>query len=627
MIAPAVVSCMNTAQESGSDTTIDSTLQSDQTSAEDTEYSGASRDDDDTEDALVESDTDASTDYFEQITMTPETVSISFLENGEFLYRIVRDVDASMKLHNKITDLRALLKEATGKTVETITRSDITDFKTAQSSCDILIGNTGHVSSKILLDILGKNDYFVGAFKSKVIIIGGSEESTISALEYFIDEVISRIDADNAQCTVTMLSSYLHRHEYVGADMKIGSALISDCSLKYASGSITDESIARSLAERLQKAVGDYNGATLEVGESIKTESALTVGIFIGPVGHGYAAEFYSKNTDPMGYAIKVEGGKLYICGGGEWAIEHALDYVIDNYVKKGVSISNGTSFSGTIYGKQLFAFEKNSNLRIMANNVWSCDNNQKAWSDIGENCSAETRAKGLAACYLAFRPDVINFPEMTPKMLSLLLSNLSSAGQKYVATESINQLNIIYNTATLTLVEHGYHLFAYGNNSNSKGYAWALFEHKATGERFVSMSTHFWWKSESAEPGSNAHRENQAIEISEKCIELASRYNCPVFMGGDFNSRTSTKAMNNITARGIKNCFDTAAQSDNLGSHHSCGPDGFSRGGKGTNLNAIDHIFCYNLGDAKLNAFRRTQPYFFIKLSDHYPLYVDVTL
>ena len=97
--------------------------------------------------------------------------------------------------------------------------------------------------------------------------------------------------------------------------------------------------------------------------------------------------------------------------------------------------------------------------------------------------------------------------------------------------------------------------------------------------------------------------------------------------MGGDFNSRTSSKAMKNITSRGILNCFNAATESDDLGSHHSCGPEGFSRGSAGTNAQAIDHLFCYNLGDAKLNAFRRTQPYFFIKLSDHYPLYVDVTL
>ena len=215
----------------------------------------------------------------------------------------------------------------------------------------------------------------------------------------------------------------------------------------------------------------------------------------------------------------------------------------------------------------------------------------------------------------------------MSKNMLKHILSNFTAAGYNYAATESINALNIIYNTDTLNLVEHGYHIFTYGNNSNSKGYAWALFEHKQTGERFVSLSTHFWWKSESASPGSDAHRENQANESADKCIELANTYNCPVFIGGDFNARTSSQAMKNMISKGMINAFGTALESDDLGSHHPCGSDGFSRGSAGTNAQAIDHIFYYNLGDATLNSFRRTQPYFFIKLSDHYPLYVDVTL
>ena len=274
-----------------------------------------------------------------------------------------------------------------------------------------------------------------------------------------------------------------------------------------------------------------------------------------------------------------------------------------------------------------MFELEDRANVRIMANNVWNKDNNNTTWSNMGEDCSATVRAKGLTACYMAFKPDVINVQEMSKKMLGYIIENFTAAGYNYAATETIKMLNIIYNTDTLTLVEHGYYIFPYGCDASSKGYAWALFEHKESGERFVSMSTHLWWKSEADAPGSDTYRENQANEIADKCAELATLYDCPVFVGGDFNARTSNQAIKNIIDKGMKNAFDTAPKSDNLSSHHPCGPDGFERGNAGTNAQAIDHMFYCNLGDSVLNSFRRTQPFFFIKLSDHYPLYVDVTL
>lgn len=99
-----------------------------------------------------------------------------------------------------------------------------------------------------------------------------------------------------------------------------------------------------------------------------------------------------------------------------------------------------------------MFEFEKDSNLRIMSNNVWVNDNNIDSWIEMGEDCSAEHRAKGLAACYMALMPDIINVQKMTVVMYPYVLKNMSDYGHSYAVTENIHSLNILYNTKTVVL-------------------------------------------------------------------------------------------------------------------------------------------------------------------------------
>ena len=629
MIVPYIASCANSSGDSDNTDTTDTTeILDEQTSSESTTLVTTEESEADTSsDTTEESDTETTA---EETVIVPEDsteTDVSLIKGGNFAYRIVRDNNASTNLKNKISELRSFLQDTTGKSVEYRAANALLDQSANNNDYEILIGKTIRAASKALASELPPRDYFIGVFGNKIIIIGGNDTATIAALEYFMTEILSDLDPEDADAKITLAKGYFYRHVYIGAGMTIGDVPVSEFAIKYLPGTIVDSDFANSIGKKINNAIGEYNGSNLSVKLISSTTEQQTSEILVGPVGYGYASEFYSMNSDPMSYSAKVVDGKLYICGGGEWAMNHVADHIVDNYISLGKSIPSDFEFSGTLYAKQLFELEEGANLRIMANNVWSRDNNNTTWANMGENCSALVRAEGFVTCYMAFKPDVINVQEMSKKMLGYILENFKNAGYNYAATETIKALNIIYNTETLTLVEHGYHIFTYGCDGSSKGYAWALFEHKATGERFVSLSTHFWWKSETAQAGSDEYRQRQANEAADKCLELAATYNCPVFIGGDFNARTSTVAMKNMINKGMMNAFGNALVSDNLGSHHPCGPDGFSRGSAGTNNEAIDHMFYCNLGDAVLNSFRRTQPYFFIKLSDHYPLYVDVTL
>ena len=214
---------------------------------------------------------------------------------------------------------------------------------------------------------------------------------------------------------------------------------------------------------------------------------------------------------------------------------------------------------------------------------------------------------------------------EMGPKMAGYIVDRMNAEGHNYKLYQPLASAScsIAYNADRVELLEKGYYSFTYGNNGG-KGYTWGYFKVIATDEKFISMSSHWEWQS-GAEATQN--RENQALEIVEKTKTLYETYNCPIFLGGDLNTTSASTAFKNLTNGGYEYCFDIAEQKDNHSGRHPCDNKGFSRGSAGTNANAIDHTLVYGLGESKVNAFKRCTPYFAIKLSDHYPLYVDVTL
>lgn len=300
-----------------------------------------------------------------------------------------------------------------------------------------------------------------------------------------------------------------------------------------------------------------------------------------------------------------------------------------------GVSLDNGFALSGSAYGKQLYSLEPGADIRLMSNNAWNCDNNQPAWAAMGEDCSAKARSRGLAATYMAYSPDVICFQEMTVLMMSLLQREFKTCGYDYglisYSTGSANDYTcILYRRDTLELLDQGRHKFDYGSDAGSKSYDWGHFRHKATGKTFVALSTHLWWKSETAQAGSDKMREDQAAEIVAATDELVAKFNCPVWVMGDFNTRTTTAAFRTFISGGFKDAFDLASvYADDCSGYHTCTRETFAREKSITpyKTGAIDHILLKNGGTTRVLTFNHVRPYFFIKLSDHYPLYVDVAL
>lgn len=282
----------------------------------------------------------------------------------------------------------------------------------------------------------------------------------------------------------------------------------------------------------------------------------------------------------------------------------------------------------------------------LMSNNQWKCDKNCDAWLKMGEDCSAEVRVQGLVRAYKQIMPDVLGLQEVSMHMADLMMAQLSCVdlgeGQtaKY-AYVSGGDTPIVYRYDKLKLLESGFFLYSEQidgfegsfNNHESKSYCFGVFEDRTTKKRFALMSTHLWWKSSNPEAKnyqahSNEARAYQIGLASAKMDEVIAKYNCPCVLMGDFNASINSLCLDRARAEGWTEVYDlSVGDRDETRGHHPCSPAGFGRGDAGLFRQAIDHIMIKNGEGTTVNYFRRLTPEWFDKISDHYPLYIDLSL
>ena len=66
--------------------------------------------------------------------------------------------------------------------------------------------------------------------------------------------------------------------------------------------------------------------------------------------------------------------------------------------------------------------------LRIMTQNVWNRDENNPAWAEKGNDCSAAVRVKGHMRIYEDTKPDIIGGQEFSRLMAELMKGEFSTA-------------------------------------------------------------------------------------------------------------------------------------------------------------------------------------------------------
>lgn len=191
------------------------------------------------------------------------------------------------------------------------------------------------------------------------------------------------------------------------------------------------------------------------------------------------------------------------------------------------------------------------SNLRVMTYNVWA-DPGEGGFPN-WNTPAIGTRPNGAIACIKYYAPDVVGLQECSLNWYKALRPGLPDYG--FVNSEDEGKADymctgMMYNKKTVELISSeiiGYNESRWGRQ-RMRYINTGLFKIKATGEKFVFISTHF-----DAGDVSDAgrHRPAQAIQLGEQIKDFKAKYGCPIISVGDYNSQLNDTPLKSVMSRG----------------------------------------------------------------------------
>lgn len=283
---------------------------------------------------------------------------------------------------------------------------------------------------------------------------------------------------------------------------------------------------------------------------------------------------------------------------------------------------------------------------RLMSNNIWCREENAPAWAALGEDCSAPHRVKGFVRVYAETLPDVIGLQECTALLADLLMQRLRDAGLPYALLWG-RHTPIIYRTDKLELIDSDFQIYpsevpGYAgafNNSHSKSYCIAVFRTKKEQKTFLFASTHLWWKTsdpaqalggaQNYQAHSDEARTYQLNLLMDSVENLTEQYHCPAFIVGDMNATYHSPALQSAFLRGYAHGHDLAVEyRDEKNGHHFCFAEGFDHYENPKPFpESIDHFLLKDYDGVTVKRFDRFYEDYYMKLSDHFPMWCDLEL
>ena len=276
---------------------------------------------------------------------------------------------------------------------------------------------------------------------------------------------------------------------------------------------------------------------------------------------------------------------------------------------------------------------------RIMSNNIWDCRGNKPWWQERGFDCSAAARTPYLARVYAETLPDVIGLQESGKEMINELMSSIGKLSLPYSLLWG-SYTSMLINLNKFDIVDSEFRLFdeqisgleGKFNNGNTKSYNIAVLRTKSDGKLLVFATAHLWWmssdeKSPEYYPNSDEARAHQINLLLDRVDCFKDKYSCPAIVVGDMNATYSSPALKSALARGYLHAHDIAVEfKDETNGFHYCYPDGFNNlASEGDFFDSIDHVLVKGLHAEAVRKFKRYTPDYYMPISDHFPMWIDI--
>lgn len=557
----------------------------------------------------------------DDVTTILETpITLPLIENGETKFTLLKPIGVSDDVLDVILYFKSTFQKKTGITLE----MEFEDQNEAvNDDFEIIIGNSYRPESIEKNDGIKSKDYFFGIVKNKLIFAGGSADALLTAVDTFFRNVIDpAVSADKANITLSIENNTSKQGSYFLNSMKIGETDAYNYKIVY---SADDIYAAEVFAKRLSESIRSKSGYSIKVvsDKTAKGENEIV----IGNTNRG------TPSAKENCFAINYDSGTLYMSSPYSEGYNSLLTYFVSNIliknrdliIDKSVNVEKDLSLVFSDGSENMLS---KTGIRVIFNNVWSGNES---------TAPAKLRAKQLADVYKDYSPDVIGLQEYSGAVKTELASRLKKMGYVEISYSESNKKGIdprtpvFYDPNTLNVVASGF--WRYGDESGdvSKSIGWAVFEEKASGQKFIIGSTHFYWTSDAL---GQASRIINANELCELMSSLSAKYDAPVIIGGDYNCNINSDPLAILKNNNFVEAHTIAAKAEKGGTHHSYPifdtTNGFATSyypASGTYATAIDHIYLFNEQKLNVHLYDVIEDYFALASSDHCPLLTDFSL
>ena len=121
-----------------------------------------------------------------------EAVLLNLVKDGSTQYTVICSDNASDEIKKRVLSLQQFLSTYTGATFGAST--DLYNHfqeTLPERACEILIGETNRPISTEMRTLIDDKDYIIAEKNDRIVIMGGNDESTLTAVDYFISHYLT----------------------------------------------------------------------------------------------------------------------------------------------------------------------------------------------------------------------------------------------------------------------------------------------------------------------------------------------------------------------------------------------------------------------------------------------------
>lgn len=551
----------------------------------------------------------------------PQILELALVQNGVSQYSIVYPEDADTAIVRAARTLSRELKSYTGATLEAT--DDYLKKGATAPEYEILIGDTNRAETATVKADLMSTEYTVRAVGTKLVILGGSDNATVKAADYFVEKMLKKAAGLSAGTTngtylFTSDQDYTKRSQYNIRSITLNGVSIASYQIVTpASGDVEGY-----LARLLKRHLSNYAGIRLEIVTD--AQAAGEYEIRIGQTVRTTATVESGKATATVGEkAMEL----LWDTDFGMTTAYNLLTDEIFSNLNSTIALKTGDAFRANVTVPT--NVEKTGEMRIMYHNVWGYINAD------GSN-PISIRPDVALTVYRAYQPDVLCLQECSGVYRTGGTALFAWLAESYTeicfSGEGGTGNPIFYRTDLFEAVETGYAKSRPGD----KGTTWAVLKRKSDNKLFGVTNSHFAADTNAGDDPTlgNEYRVQDATTMANAAKAITEKYGkISVFCGGDFNTSKTGDPYRALTDAGLVNIRSVAAECTDLSPHHGSFAynsefDLYSLQSSVTAPSewAIDHLMLYGV---KPNVARYDVVSYGLAstASDHSPHFADVTL